>query len=199
MQHFIASAPFRMTTETLGVIRNSLRSTSSSTPSPLLSQIDAYCKARFIPRYTISPEVEKLIEALISLWHQNSDRNHHDLALLIGDLPYTSCKFRCGCLRDVTTLSESWIFSPLQALDFHDGNLDLGCIALIRLLASEKRTDILRRWRKVLSFVIKKQHEKLLLHAVTHLTTDMWFELLSNIRVVYDGSEVMTERHFSDS
>ena len=191
----IASAPSLMTIETLSVIRNSIRRTSSSTLSPLQSQIDAYCKARLLPGYADDPESEEVIEVLISLWHQNPDKDRHELALLIGDLPNTSCEFRCDCLRDLTTLSKSWIMSLLQALNFRDGNPDLGCIALIGLLALEKRIEILRRWRKVLSFAIEKQHENLLLHAVTNLNTDIWFKLLSNIRMVYKGSGVITERH----
>ena len=46
----------------------------------------------------------------------------------------------------------------------------------------------------MLSFAIEKQHETLLRYAVTHLTTYMWLELLSNIRVVYKGSEVISDR-----
>ena len=195
VQQSIASAPSLMTIETLSDIRNSIRRTSSSTPSPLQSQIDAYCKARLLPGYANDTESEKVIEVLISLWHQNPDRDRHELALLIGDLPNTSCEFRHDCLIDLTTLSKSWIMSLLQALNFRDGNPDLGCIALIGLLALEKRIEILGRWRKVLSFAIEKQHEKLLLHAVTNLNTDIWFKLLSNIRMVYKGSGVITERH----
>ena len=195
VQQSIASAPSLMTIETLSVIRNSIRSTSSSTPSPLQSQIDTYCKAQLLPAYANYPESKEVIEVLISLWHQTRDRDCHELALLIGDLSNTSCEFRCDCLRDLSTLSKSWGTSLLQALNFRDGNPDSGCIALIGLLALEKRTDILRRWSKVLSFAIEKQHEKLLLHAVTNLKTDIWFELLSNIRVVYRGSGVITERH----
>ena len=195
VQQFLASAPSLVTIETLSVIRNSIRRTSSPTPSPLQSQIDAYCKARFLPGYANYPESKEVIEVLISLWHQYPDRDYHELALLIGDLPKASCEFRCDCLRDLTTLSKSLIMSLLQALNFRDGKPHLGCIDLIGLLALEERTEILRRWRKVLSFSIEKQHEKLLHHAVTNLNTDVWFKLLSNIRVVYKGSGVITKRH----
>ena len=204
MQQSIASAPSLITIETLSDIRSSIRGTSSSTPGPLQSQIDAYCEAQFLDAYCEAqflpgdanyPESKEVIEILISLWHQTSDRDRRELALLIGDLSNTSCEFRCDCLRDLSTLSKSWGMSLLQALNFRDGNPDSGCIALIGLLALEKRIEILRRWRKVLSFAIEKQHEKLLLHAVTNLNPDIWFELLSNIRLVYKGSGVITERH----
>lgn len=195
VQQSIISAPSLVTIETLIAIRSSIRGTSSLTPSPLQSEIDAYCKAQLLPGYANYPESKEVVEVLISLWNQTPDRNRRELALLIGDLSNTSCEFRCDCLRDLSTLSKSWGMSLLHALNFRDGNPDSGCIALIGLLALEKRTEILRRWRKVLSFAIEKQHEKLLLHAVTNLNPNIWFELLSNIRLVYKGSGVITERH----
>lgn len=194
-QQLIASGrPLMISIETLGAVRKSVRSTTTSTPTPLLSQIDTYCKAQLIPCCTVDPEVRKLVEALIILWQQDSDKNRRELALLIADLPSTGCQLRCDCLGDLTTLNYSWVFSTLEALKSHEGNPDLGCFALIGLLASEDRPYILERWRKVLSFAIEKQHEKLLHHAVTHMTTNIWLELLRSIRVVYEGSKVITER-----
>lgn len=51
----IASGPSLMTVETLCVVRNSVRNATSSTPTPLQSQIDAYCKDLFILGCTIDP------------------------------------------------------------------------------------------------------------------------------------------------
>ncbi|KAL9067663.1 MAG: hypothetical protein Q9161_006745 [Pseudevernia consocians] len=194
VQLFIASPPFLMTMETLGAVRNSLRSTTTSTPTPLLSQIDAYCKAQLIPGCIIDPKVLGLVEALIRFWQQDADRNHRELALLIADLPHTGCQFRCDCLTDISILSNFWVISTLRAFKFRNGSPELGCIALIRLLVSETSTEITERWRKVLSFAIEKQHETLLRYAVTHLTTSMWLELLSNIKVVYKEFEVTSDR-----
>ena len=132
-----------------------------------------------------------MVEALIVLWYQNFDNSRRELAILIADLPNIGCQLKCDCVREITTLQSSWIFSTLEALKFNKGNPDLGCFALIRLLASEHRSLILERWRKVLLFAIEKQHDKLLCHAVTHMTVSMWLELLQNIGVVYMGSEVI--------
>ena len=195
VQQLILSAPLVMTMETLDAVRSSIRSTTSSAPTPLLSQIDAYCKAQLIPGYSVDPKVHGLVEALIGLWRQDADRNHRELALLIADLPNTAFDFRYDCLMDISTLSNFWVLSTLTAFKFHDGSPDLGCISLIRLLASEKKTEILERWRKLLSLAIEKQHERLLHYALTHLTAEMWLELLSSIREVYLGSEVITERN----
>lgn len=195
VQQHITSAPSLITIETLSAICNSVRSATTPTPVPLLSQIDAYCKAQFIPSCTVDPQGHGLVETLISLWQQDLNRNYRGLALLVADLPNTGCQFRRDCLTDIMTLTEFWVTSALEALKLQDTNPDLGCIALIRLLASESRPDIRERWRKVLTFAIEKQHETLLQYAVTHLTTNMWLELLSNIRMVYEGCEVITERH----
>ncbi len=195
VQRLVLFAPLVMTMETLDAVRSSIRSTPSSAPTPLLSQIEAYIKAQLIPGYPVDPKVHGLVEALIGLWRQDPDRNHRELALLIADLPNTACEFKCDCLTDISTLGNFWVLSTLRALRFHDGNPDLGCIALIRLLAHEKKTEILERWRKVLSFAIEKHHERLFHYAVTHLTADTWLEFLRDIRVVYTGSEVITKRH----
>ena len=45
----------------------------------------------------------------------------------------------------------------------------------------------------MLSFAIEKQHETLLLHAITQLTTGTWLKLLGSIRAVFKGSDVITE------
>ncbi len=195
VQRLILSAPLVMTMKTLDAVRSSIRSTPSSAPTPLLSQIDAYIKAQLIPGHPDDPKVHGLVEALIGLWWQDPDRNHRELALLIADLPSTACEVRCDCLTDVSTLSKFWVLSTLRAFKFHDGSSVLGCIVLIRLLASEQKTEILKRWRKVLSFAIEKQHERLFHYAVTHMTAETWLEFLGSIRVVYTGSEVITERH----
>lgn len=193
VQQIIASGPSLMTKiETLGVVRKSIRSTTTSTPTSLSSQIDAYCKAQLIPFCIADPNFCRLVETLICLWQQSPDKNRRELALLIADLPNTGWQFRCDCLTDLTTLSNLWVTSTLEAL--HDENPDLGCFALIRLLASEDKPAILERWRKVLSFAIEKQHETLLHHAITQLTTGMWLKLLGSIRVVFKGSDVITER-----
>ena len=196
VRRLIASGPSLMISiETLDAVRTSIRSTTISTPTPLLSQIDTYCKAKFMPGCTVDPQVCELIEALIILWHQDSDHDRRELTILIADLPNTGCQLRCDCLRDITTLNSSWVSSTLEALKLHEGSPDLGCFALIGLLASEGRPYILERWRKVLLFAIEKQHERLLRHAVTHMTISAWLELLHNIRVVYTGSEVIMGDH----
>ena len=194
VQQIIASGPSLMTKiETLGVVRKSIRSTTTSTPTSLSSQIDAYCKAQLIPFCIVDPNFCRLVETLIGLWQQSPDKDRRELALLIADLPNTGWQFRCDCLTDLTTLSNLWVTSTLEAL-LHDENPDLGCFALIRLLASEDKPAILKRWRKVLSFAIEKQHETLLLHAITQLTTGTWLKLLGSIRAVFKGSDVITER-----
>ena len=193
VQRLIASAPALMTMETLGDIRKSLRNTTSSTSTPLESQIDAYYRAQLVPGHTLNLEDPGVIVAVISLWQQEKNTNHRELALVIADLPHTVCQYRCDCLADISALSDSWVISTLRAFRYHDESHHLGCIALIRLLVSEQRSDVLERWRKVLAFAIKLQGEGLLDYAVTYLTTDMWFELLSNIRAVFKGSGVITD------
>lgn len=193
-QH-ITSAPSVIMIETLGAIRNSVQDTTTSTLAPLLSQIDAYCEAQLIPIYTVDPQDHGPVEALVSLWQQDLNGNHRRLALLIAGLPDTGCRFQCDCLKDITSLTDFWITSVLEAFKLHGGNPDLGCIAFIRLLASENRTDIRERWRKVLTLAVEKQHETLLQYAMTHLTTNRWLELLRNIKTVYTGSDVIRESH----
>lgn len=191
----IDSAPSLITIGTLAVVRNSIRSTKMSAPTPLLSQIDTYCRALLMPGCKVDTHIRGLIEVLISLWQQDLDVNHRELALLIADFPNTSCLFRCDCLRDIMNLRKPWVISTLEALKLQDGNPELGCFSLIRLLASADSSDILERWRNVLLFAIEKQEERLLLHAVTHLTTVKWLELLDSIRKVYKGLEVIIESH----
>ena len=195
IQQLIASGPSAMkTTRTLSAMRDFVKKVTTSTCTPLLSQINSYYKIWFMPGFAIDPNVPKLIETLINLWQQHSNKHLRELAVLIADLPLTSYQFRCDCLRDMTTFDSIWIMSALEALNLHDGNADLGCFALIKLLASESRRGILERWRKVLSFAIEKQSEALLRHALTHRNTTTWLELLSNIRAVYDESGMITQR-----
>lgn len=196
VQQCIACAPPLMTLGTLHDIRDSVRSTTASTPSPLRSQIDEYCKARLIPGYPVELDIHLLVEALINLWQQHLVKDRRELALLIAEFPNTGYQFRSDCLTDIMTFNDTLVINTLKALKFHDENLNYGCIALIVLLASEKTMVILERWRKVLSFVVEIHHEKLLRHAVTHLTIDDWFELLRSIREVYKGTEAITERRY---
>ena len=195
VQQIIASAPSLIMMETLGAVRNSVCNMTTSTPTPLLSQIDAYCKAQLLPHCTTDSQSRGLVEALISLWLQDSDQSHRVLALLIADLPETGCQFRCDCLKDIPTLDSIWVIGTLEALKYHNESSVLGCISLIRSLESEYRMDILERWRKVLSFAIEKQNENLIRHAMTHMTADVWLQLLSCIRMVYRGSGVIREHH----
>ena len=195
VQQLIASTPSCLTSGVLNAIRESVQTMTTSAPTSLLSNIDAYYKAHLIPDHTIDQEAHGLIEALISLWQKDADADHRELALLIADLPGTGCLFRCGCLTDITTLSDIWISIVLETLKIDDGNPSLGCVAFIRLLASEDRQDIVERWRKVLTFAIERQHEILLRYWLTHLTSNMWLELLSSIRDIYEGSGVITQNH----
>ncbi len=195
VQHLIASGPSRIKTiRTLNAVRNSIRETTTSTLTPLLSQINSYFKAWLMPGFSIDPNILGVIETLTNLWQQDSNKRCRDLAILIADLPLVSSQLKCGCLRDITTLGTIWIKSALEALNFNDGNPDLGCFSLVKLLASEDRLGVRGRWLKVLSFAIEKQSETLLQHAVTHWSTATWLELLGSIRVVYEGSEIITQR-----
>jgi len=197
VQQSIASGHFLMTVEALGAVRRSIRSATSSAPTPLLGEIDTYCKACLIPTCAISPHVRDLVEALIDLWQQDLYGNLRwcrELALRIADLPNTSYQLRCDCLRDLTNLTHFQVINTLEALKTPSQSLDLGIFALIRLLASEDRPDHLVRWRQVLSFAIIEQHETLLQHAMTHLTAKMWLELLGRIRSIYKGSRMITVR-----
>ena len=195
IQHLISSGASAMKTiRTLSAVSDFVKKATTSTCTPLLSQINSYYKIWFMPGFSIDPSMPELIETLISLWQQHSNKHLRELAVLIADLPLTSYQFRCDCLRDMTTFDTNWILSALEALNLHDGNADLGCFALIKLLASESRRDILERWRKVLSFAIEKQSEALLRHAMTHQNTPRWLELLGNIRAVYDESGMMIQR-----
>ncbi|ERF73018.1 hypothetical protein EPUS_07112 [Endocarpon pusillum Z07020] len=193
-QDLIASRPPWVTIETLGVIRNSIWSVTSSAATPLRSQVDAYCRALLVPGWTVSPHVRGLVEALIDLWKQNRDEKRLELALLVADFPNTSCQFRCDCLGDLTTLSYPLVISTLRVLKFPNGDPDTGVFTLIRLMASENMLSALERWRQILLVVIEQQHETLLRHAVTNLGAEMWLELLNCIRAIYKGSEVIKER-----
>ena len=195
LQHLIVAGISSVKTlKTLGTVRNYIQKARTSTCTPLLSQIDAYYKAWLMPSFSIDSNVIQVIEALITLWKQDSNESHRELAVLLADLPLTSYRFRCDCLGDITILGTTWIMSALEALKLQDGNPDLGCFSLIKLLALEDRLDILERWRQVLSFAIDKQSEKLLQYALTNQSTNTWLELLGKIRVVYDESEMITQR-----
>lgn len=196
VQLLIASGPLWMTIETLGIIRKSIRRWTSSASAVLLGQIDAYCKARLIPGWTVFPHGRRLVEALIDLWQHVGDENRLKLALLIADLSDISSQLRYDCLGDIATLSYSLVISTLSALQIPNGNPNRGVFMIIRLLASEGQPDTLERWRQVLLFLIERQHETLLHDAMTNLSSEMWLELLGSIRVIYKGSEVIRERGY---
>lgn len=193
-QRLIASGPSSIKTcKTLGTVRNYLQKGTTSTCTPLLSQIDAYYKAWLMPLSPIDPNVLKVIEALITLWEKDSNQVRRELAVLIADLPHTGYQFRCDCLRDITNSGTTWTTSALGALKFQGGNPDLGFFSLIKFLAS-KRGEFLGRWRKVLSFAIERQSEELLQHALKTQSTTTWLVMLGDIRIVYDESEMITQR-----
>ena len=195
VQHLIASGPSSIETiKTLDTVIDFVENAMVSTCPTLLSQIISYYNNWLMPSFPVDPNVPELIDTLIDLWHQQFDGDSRELSLLIADFPLSTVQFRCDCLRDMTTFGMNWIKSALEALHLHDGNADLGCFSLIKLLASEPKPDILERWGKVLSFVIEKQSERLLRHAVTNLKTAKWLELLGNIRALYDGSGMITQR-----
>lgn len=195
VQHLIASGPSSIETiKTLDTVIDFVENAMVSTCPTLLSQIISYYNNWLMPSFPVDPNVPELIDTLIDLWHQQFDGDSRELSLLIADFPLSTVQFRCDCSRDMTTFGMIWIKSALEALHLHDGNADLGCFSLIKLLASEPKPDILERWGKVLSFVIEKQSERLLRHAVTKLKTAKWLELLGNIRTVYDGSGMITQR-----
>ncbi|KAF7507279.1 hypothetical protein GJ744_010713 [Endocarpon pusillum] len=194
VQDLIASRPPWVTIETLGIIRNSIGSVTSSAPTPLRSQVDAYCRDLLVPGLTGFPHVRGLVEALIDLWKQTRDEKRLELALLIADFPNTSCQFRCDCLGDLTTLPYELVISTLRVLKFPNGDPDTELFTLIRLMASENMLSALKRWRHILLVVIERHHETLLRHAVTNLSAEMWLELLDRIRAIYEGSEVIKDR-----
>lgn len=195
LQHLIAAGISSVKTlKTLGMVRNYVQKARNSTCTPLLGQIDAYYRAWLMPSFSIESNIIEVIEALVTLWEQNSNETHRELAVLLTDLPRTSYRFRCDCLGDITILGTSWIMSALEALKLQDGNPDLGCFSLIKLLALEDRLDVLERWRQILSFAMDKRSETLLQYAVTHQSTDTWLEFLGKIRLVYDESEMITQR-----
>ena len=197
VQRLVASGPSSIETiKTLDAVIDFAKNAMASTCPTLLGQIISYYNIWLMPSPSVDPNVPELINNLIDLWHQRFDEYSRELSLLIADLPLYTVRFRCDCLRDMTSFGMDWIKSALEALHLHDGNADLGCFPLIKLLASEPRPDILERWGKVLSFVIEKQSERLLQHAVTHLETAKWLELLSDIRAVYDSSGMIKQRQF---
>ena len=169
LQHLIAtSTSWAKTFKTLSTVRNYVQKVTTSTYTPLLSQVNTCYKAWLMPSFSIDTDVLKVIKALVALWEQDSNKTRHKLAVLLTDLPLTSYRFRYDYLRDVTILSTTWIISALEALKFQDGNPDLGCFSLIELLVSEDRLYILERWRKVLAYAIDKQSETILQYALTH-------------------------------
>ena len=196
IQQFIISGPPLITIETLGIIRNCIGSATTAMLTPLLSQVDAYCKARLMPDCAVDSQVRELIEALIDLWQQHLDWNYRELALLIANFVKVTSQFRCKCLKDITTLTLPRVISTLEALKFPNGDLELGVFTLIKLLASEDRLESVICWRRVLLFTIENQHEALLHHALTQQTPKIWLELLGNIRVIYKGSDVIRERGY---
>ncbi|KAL8796361.1 MAG: hypothetical protein Q9195_001268 [Heterodermia aff. obscurata] len=189
----IISAPPIATIETLCVIRNSIRSSTFSTPTPLMSHLDAYCKRRLLPHLESALESFVMIAVLIAIWRQLLDENRQRLALLIADLPKTSLQFICGCLKDIPTLSASHVSSTLEMLNFHDSGSYKDFFTLVRLLASEIRQDTLMRWRHVLSYAIQKKHDALLQLSVMHMTAKQWLELLHGIKVIYQGSDMIEQ------
>ena len=189
----ITSGPSLKMIEVLVIIRNTIRSATPSSPTPLLTQIDSYCKARLTAKCTIAPGAHELVEALIDVWQQHRDEDYRELALLVADLPSISNQLRCECLRDLPSLTYSWVISTLMVLKFLNGNPELGIFTLTGLLASEEKLDRLTRWRQVLLFALEKQHETLLKDTVTNLGVEMWLKLLDSIRAIYKGSEVIKE------
>lgn len=174
--------------ETLCIIRNSIRSSTSSTPTPLMSHLSAYCKMRLLPHHDNTLKSFELIEVLTVTWQQALDENRQRLALLIADLPETSLQFICGCLKDIPTLSASYVSSTLEMLNFHNRGSYMDIITLVRLLTSEIGQDSLMRWRHVLLYAIQKKHEVLIQLCVVHMTAKQWLELLDGIRMIYQGS-----------
>ena len=184
----IVSRPSLRTIETLGKIYNSVH-TFVAAPAPILSQIGEYCKAQLIPGSAALPHVRGLIEALMDVWQQPSDTNKQKLAILVTDIPDISYNIKCDYLRDVTKLTDTLIKSSLWLLEFPNVSSDVELFTFVLLLASERDLGRRRRWRKILSFAVDKQHDTFLNHALDTLTLEKWFELLNNIRLIYKECE----------
>ena len=195
IQQAIAFMPSLTTIQTLSSVRDAVQRTSSRGTGPLLSQIDAYCKAQLIPDFAIASQTGKMIEAITYIWQQDIDEDRRELALVIAELPSANFPLRYECLYDLATLDNFRATSILEALNIPNGNPNRGCFTLIRLLASEERMDFLGRWRQVLRFAVEKQHERLFDYATTHLSAEGWFDLLGSLRAVYKDSEAITQRN----
>ena len=193
VQQSIVQGPPIATIETLCTIRNSIRSSASSTPTPLMSHLNAYCKIRLLQHPHIALKSFGMIEVLTSTWQQLWDENRRRLALLIADLPETSLQLICGCLKDIPTLGASHVSSTLEMLNFHNRGSYMDLLTLVRLLASEIRLDSVMRWRHVLLFAIQRKHEVLVQLCVVHMTTRQWLELLDGIRVIYQESDMIKQ------
>ena len=193
IQQSIVLGPSIATIETLCIICTSLRSTKASTPTPLMSHLNTYCKMRLLQAHDITLESFELIEVLIVTWQQVVDGNHQRLAILIADLPGTSLQFICGCLKDIPTLSASRVSTTLEMLNFHNRGSYMEFFTLVRQLASEIRQESLMRWRHVLLYAMQKKHEVLVQLSVMHMTAKQWLELLGGLRFIYQGSGMIKQ------
>ena len=189
----IVFAPSIPTIETLCIICNSIRSTTSSMPTPLMSHLNAYCKMLLLPHHDIALKEFELIKVLTATWQQILDGDHQRLAILIAGLPGTSLQIICGCLKDIPSLSASHVSCTLEMLNFHDRGSYMDFFTLVKLLASDTREDSLMRWRHVLLYAMQKKHQVLVQLSVIHMTAKQWLELLDGIRVIYQGSDMIKQ------
>lgn len=182
--------------ETLGRIRDSIRSPNGSIVPQFLSEIDAYCRTLLVPETTGRPPNHGIIEALIDIWKDDQNETRRELALLVAQFPNTSEKFRWDCLRDVRYFASRQASSALIVLGLPGEDFDKGFYTFVKFLISKEGNKIRERWRQVLGLVIEENHFRLLNRALESLTAEKWLRLLTSIGEIFKGSIFIAERGF---
>jgi hypothetical protein len=174
--------------EHIQILQDLRISAQSATPgivSSLTKKIDLYCSDRFIKHGVLDKPTERLIDALMSLWMQGPDADLCSVALIVAQGGFGT-KFRCRCLALLPSLPPGFIYSVRLIIQgWDDGNADVACVDLARLLASTLTSDGTEYWRHVLFRMLAKRDQQLVDHALTKLKAVEWIQFLADIHAIF--------------
>jgi hypothetical protein len=152
----------------------------------LKQRLNQYHKERFIKPGTLDVNIRNLVEVLIQLWHQKTDPYRKLIAMTMGQDSKTGSPIYCECLRQLPTVSDAFVYTEHQILQKYAKRPNASCIKEIHLFATTVLLDKERSscWRSLITYRIKRRGSIFFKHALTHLTVEEWFQLLSDLQVV---------------
>ena len=153
----------------------------------LTSVLQAYLRNRLIRRGDIEDLAIFLTDTLCNMWSSFVQPYHRYLALYICDCPKDSYERSFNNrLHILTSLSTLEVFIAAQLSEaiktFHEGQPDVACIKLIKLLSEHKRLSV---WKPFLLKLLELQGAKITQYMSKHLTIKDSIQCLASLAQIF--------------